>query len=116
MILLGLITPLTASEVHGTGAGIMTLGTGTHGDHGATGAGTALGMAGTTLGITEAIGAVGTTHGITDITDMRDGTEASGALTMPDGTADGILIGTDIITDGIRDTIMVRSMSTHGEA
>ncbi len=113
MILLGLITPLTASEVHGTGAGIMTLGTGTHGDHGATGAGTALGMAGMTHGITEAIGAVGTTHGITD---MRDGTEASGVLTTPDGTEDGTLTGTDIITDGIRDTIMVRSMSTHGEA
>lgn len=93
----------------------MTLGTGTHGGHGATGAGTAHGTAGMTHGITEATGAVGTTHGITDITDMRDGTEASGALTTPDGTADGILIGTDIITDGIRDTIMVRSMSTHGE-
>lgn len=94
----------------------MTLGTGTHGDHGATGAGTAHGTAGMTHGFTEATGADGTTHGITDITDMRDGTEASGALTMPDGTADGILTGTDIITDGIRDTIMVRSMSTHGEA
>ena len=94
----------------------MTLGTGTHGDHGATGAGTAHGTAGMTHGFTEATGADGTTHGITDIMDMPDGTEASGALTMPDGTADGILIGTDIITDGIRDTIMVRSMSTHGEA
>lgn len=94
----------------------MTLGTGTHGALGATAAGTAHGTAGMTHGITEAIGADGTTHGITAITDTPDGTEASGALTTPDGTADGILIGTDIITDGIRDTIMVRSMSTHGEA
>lgn len=91
----------------------MTLGTGTHGDHGATGAGTAHGTAGMTHGFTEATGADGTTHGITD---MRDGTEASGVLTMPDGTADGTLTGTDITTAGIRDTIMVRSMSTHGEA
>lgn len=94
----------------------MTLGTGTHGALGATAAGTAHGTAGMTHGITEAIGAVGTTHGITDITDMRDGTEASGVLTTPDGTADGTLTGTGITTAGIRDTIMVRSMSTHGEA
>ena len=88
----------------------MTLGTGTHGGLGDTADGTGHGMAGTTHGITEAVGADGTTHGITDITDMRDGTEASGALTTPDGTEDGTLTGTDIITAGIRDIIMVRSM------
>ena len=56
--------------------------------------------------------------GITDTTDMQDGTAGSGVLIMPDGTADGILTGTDTTTAGTQatDITMEHSTLTHGEA
>lgn len=56
--------------------------------------------------------------GITDTTDMQDGTAGSGVLIMPDGTADGILTGTDTTTAGTpaTDITMEHSTLTHGEA
>ena len=86
-------TPHTASEVHGTGAGTTTLGTGMPGHiiHGTTG--TEDGMEdGTIRGITDT--ADGTTHGTTA---MADGTDTC-IHTTADGTADGIHTGTTIIT------------------
>lgn len=115
MTVRGHITRLTASEAHGTGAGITTLGTGTHGALGATEDGTVLGTAGMTHGTTGATGAAGMIRGTTA---MRDGTEDSGALIMPDGTEAGTHIGTAITTDGIRDITtaitLVYNTSTHG--
>jgi len=73
-----------------------------------------------THGTTEDTGADGMTLGITVITDMPDGTEASGDRIMPDGTEDGTHTGMDI-TDGIRGITtqaitLADSMPTSGEA
>jgi hypothetical protein len=87
------ITAHIASEVHGTGADIITHGTGTHGlsPHGDT-------MDGMTLSIFPD----GTTHGITD-----------GLITtiiIADGTGVGILIGDIITGQGIILEMTGRSM------
>ena len=89
----GIITPRTASEVHGTGAATMIHGTATHGTgtHGHTVLGDI--TDGTTHGTMEASMTHGTTADITEVT------TATCTHTTTDGTADGILIGdTTIIT------------------
>lgn len=98
------ITAHIASEVHGTGADIITHGTGTHGltPHGDT-------MDGMTLSIFPD----GTTHGITDMEDgMTHGTTDGLIITIiiADGTGVGILIGDIITGQGIILEMTGRSM------
>lgn len=89
----------------------MTHGTGTHGAHGITAAGTVHGIAGTTHGTMAATGADGMIRGM-DLTDTQDGTAVSGGHIMQDGTADGTHTGTDT-TAGILDMCTI-STSTDG--
>ena len=96
-----------ASEVHGTGAGTMTLGIGTHG--GGTPGLTPLGAI--TAGMIRSILEVGMTHGITadigDITTLGttedgDGTTGTDIIIIhitADGTEAGIQIIMDISTE-----------------
>lgn len=104
-------TLLTVSEVHGTGADIMTHGTGTRTDHGTTEAGTTHGTVGMTLGSTADTGADGMIHGTTV---TAAGTADTGDLIIQAGTADGIRTG-DTITDGTPDITAMATMLTHGE-
>ena len=102
---------LTASEVHGTGAGITAHGTGIPGHilHGITADGT---VHGTQAGMTHGTMADGTIHGITD-TATQDGTVVSTVRITADGTVDGTHTGiTTIIMDIIRGTITDISHST----
>ena len=88
-----------ASEVHGTGAGTMTLGIGTHGG----GTPGLILLGDTTDGTTRSTAEAGITHGTTAaIGDTTiHGTTEDGVT----GTADGILIITDISM--ARDTFII---------
>ena len=90
-------TPHTASEVHGTGAGIITHGTAVHGigTHGPTPLGDI--TAGTIRSMWEA----GMTLGIMEVF-----TSVGGDPIIADGTGAGIHTGTDITTDTTRDITM----------
>ena len=84
--------------------------------------GTAHGTACTTLGSTAAITAhIGAacmilgTMAITDTTDMPVGMAVSGVRTTQDGTAAGILTGTDITTAGTLDMDTRYITQTYGE-
>ena len=88
-------TPHTASEVHGTGAGTTTLGTGMPGHiiHGTTGTGDGM-EDGTIRGMEE----VSLTHGITAIEAGMIRSMDICTLITADGMEDGTLTGTIITT------------------
>ena len=99
----GEITPLTASEVHGTGAGIIRLGTAGISLLGDIADGMTDGTteAGTILITTEVSTEDGTTLGTGEVT--GDGTTLGITLTIADGMEDGIRTGAiTTITDTAR--------------
>ena len=93
----------TASEVHGTGAVIMTLGIGTHGH---------IVLGDTAAGITTAAGMThGTTAAIGDSTILgitADGTAITTTHITADGTEDGIRIIISDTSTHILDTIILQ--------